>query len=186
MELFYFQGYEATGISDIVRRANARSGSLYYFFENKEAVLLAVLRRYMETIRTEVMEPATRLSPDPMERIFGVLDNYRQALVFTRGAGGCPLGNLASEVSRAHPAARGVLEEDFAAWRQWVRACLEDARGRFPAETNFEQLATLVLAVMEGGIMQARVQGTVAPFEASVKGLRDYFGRLTAPPQKHG
>ncbi len=186
MELFYFQGYEATSIGDIVRRANVRSGSLYYFYENKEALLVAVLGRYMETIRAEVLEPAFRLSPDPLERVFSLLDHYRQALIFTRCTGGCPLGNLAAEVSRGYPQARAVLEENFAAWRRWVRASLEDARGRFPAETDLDQLAVLVMSVMEGGVMQARVQGSAAPFEASVRGLRDYIGRLAGAEGKHG
>ena len=62
----------------------------------------------------------------------------------------------------------------------WVQKCLEEASERLPAEVNREQLAQFVLTVMEGGVMQARAHGSIAPFDASVAQLRDYFNRLLA------
>lgn len=42
-ELFYAQGYAATGMADILKKARANSGSFYFFFESKEKLLDAVL-----------------------------------------------------------------------------------------------------------------------------------------------
>jgi hypothetical protein len=41
-------------------------------------------------------------------------------------------------------------------------------------------MATLVLNVMEGGVMQSRTHRTLDAFDASVAGLRDYLDRLEA------
>ena len=42
-QLFFRQGYTATGISQILKAAEAKSGSLYHFFPSKEDLLAAVL-----------------------------------------------------------------------------------------------------------------------------------------------
>jgi TetR/AcrR family transcriptional repressor of nem operon len=45
--LFWERGYSATGINDILKQAQARSGSFYHFFAGKEALLNAVLASYV-------------------------------------------------------------------------------------------------------------------------------------------
>jgi len=57
MDLFWRQGYEATGVAQIQAEAGVLPGSFYFFFKSKEALLLAVLDRYMEilTRRFEIL-----------------------------------------------------------------------------------------------------------------------------------
>ena len=42
-QLFFKQGYAATGVAEILKAAEANSGSLYHFFPSKEDLLVAVL-----------------------------------------------------------------------------------------------------------------------------------------------
>lgn len=184
MELFYFQGYEGTSIADILQRAGVNSGSLYYFFRGKEDLLLAVLQKYKELLYQEVIDPAFAKTADPIERIFVLLDNYRQGLQFTHFTGGCPIGNLALELRETHEEARRLIAENFDGWRDAVRKTLDDAAGRFPAHVDREQLATFILTVMEGGVMQARAHGSIEPFDACVRQLRTYFDLLLNPAAK--
>src|SRR5215831_17870866 len=92
--LFWEQGYAATGIAQILKTAGVNSGSLYYFFPTKEDLLLAVLDWYTENLHTMVLDPVTARVEDPIERVFGVLDGYRQLLLATDFSKGCPIGNL--------------------------------------------------------------------------------------------
>src|SRR5438552_17602700 len=78
--LFYEQGYYATGIATILREADVNSGSLYHFFPSKEALLMGVLERYVELLRPAVMDPAEAAAPDPIERVFTLLANYRAGM----------------------------------------------------------------------------------------------------------
>src|SRR6516165_10673760 len=103
--LFWEQGYAATGVAQILDFANARSGSLYYFFPTKEDLLLAVLETYKELLWPMVIQPVFDRVADPVERIFGILDGYRQQLMATRYRSGCPIGNLALELTNSIPAA---------------------------------------------------------------------------------
>ena len=178
--LFWESGYEATSLADVLEKAGARSGSLYYFFRTKDELLLAVLDKYFELLWPMVIEPVFTRVSDPIERIFGILDGYRQGLVYTGCTHGCPIGNLALEVCDDLPRARVKIAGNFEGWRAWIRKCLEAAQDRFPANVNREQLAIFVLTVMEGAVMQARAHQSLEPYDASMAQLRDYFDRLLA------
>src|SRR5262249_8941205 len=115
-DLFWKQGYAATGIAEILKEADAGSGSLYYFFPTKEDLLLAVLQWYQANLRPIVVNPVFERVSDPIERVFGILDGYRQMLLHTKFVSGCPVGNLALELSNSHPAARKLIAANFSGW----------------------------------------------------------------------
>jgi len=178
--LFWEKGYESTSLQEVVERAGVRAGSLYYFFRTKEELLLAVLDNYVDMLWPAVIEPAFSRATDPMERIFAILEGYRQGLIYTGFAHGCPIGNLALEVSDEYPRAREKIAKNFEGWRTWIRKCLENAAERLPVNLDRQRMATFVLTVMEGAVMQARAEHSLKPFDASVEQLRDYFNRLLA------
>ncbi len=177
-ELFHQQGYGATGIAQILKQSGAKTGSLYYFFPTKEDLLLAVLERYKAGLWPELLQPIFDRISDPIERIFGLLDGYRQVLMATGCTYGCPIAILALEISESHPAARKLVAENFIGWRDAVKGCLEQAAPRLPENVNLQDIAEFVLTVMEGGVMQARTYRSIEPFESAVAILRDYFERL--------
>jgi TetR/AcrR family transcriptional repressor of nem operon len=176
--LFWEKGYESTSLQDVVVKANVRAGSLYYFFHTKEDLLLAVLDHYVDLLWPAVIEPAFGRTADPIERIFSILNGYREGLIYTGFAHGCPIGNLALEVSDELPRAREKIAQNFAGWRRWIGKCLDGASARLPAKVNCERLATFVLTVMEGAVMQARAHHSLEQFDSSVAELREYFNRL--------
>ena len=179
-ELFWDKGYTATSLGEVVGRAKANPGSLYYFFRTKEDLLLAVLDRYSELLWPAVMEPAFKAVDDPMVRIFAVLEGYRQGLLRTDFARGCPVGSLSLEVGEASAKARVKIAAHFDGWVSWVKKCLEDAGGQLPPDVDREALARFVLTIMEGAVMQARAFHSLEPFESAVRVLGDYFSRLVA------
>jgi TetR/AcrR family transcriptional regulator, transcriptional repressor for nem operon len=178
--LFWEKGYSQTSLQEVVERAKVRGGSLYYFFRTKEDLLLAVLDDYIELLWPAVIQPAFGRTHDPIERIFSILNGYREGLIYTGFAHGCPIGNLALEVSDEYPRAREKIAQNFVGWRKWISNCLAEAAERFPVNLDSERLATFVLTVMEGAVMQARAHHSLEPFDASVAELREYFNRLLA------
>lgn len=178
--LFHEQGYNATGISTILREAGVNSGSLYHFFPSKEALLVAVLDRYTHLLRPVVMDPVEASTTKPIERIFALLAQYRGWLAPRGFAQGCPIGNLALEVGDSSPEARDLIRRNFEGWHSVVRSWLDAVADRLPAMTDRAQLAMFVLTVLEGGIMQARAAQSPEPYDASVAQLRHHFDLLLA------
>lgn len=177
--LFWEKGYAASGMADILDRAQANAGSFYHFFPGKEALLLAVLETYLEGLEPVVLRPAFARRRDPIARIFAILGGYRERLVSTGCRYGCPLGRLALEIEAENLPAHELIARNFSAWTGAVRQCLEDARARFPARTDLDGLATLVLTTMEGGVLQSRSYRRIEPFDQSVAQLRRHFSLLT-------
>jgi TetR/AcrR family transcriptional regulator, transcriptional repressor for nem operon len=176
--LFWKHGYSSTGIAQILKEADAGSGSLYYFFPTKEDLLLAVLEWYRENLWSQIVQPVFNRVTDPIERIFGILDGYRRGLLLTTYQHGCPIGNLALELADSHPAARELLAINFTGWRKVIESCLSESAERLPESLDRKQLALFVLTTMEGAVMLSRAYQDIEPYDAAVTQLRDYFDRL--------
>jgi TetR/AcrR family transcriptional regulator, transcriptional repressor for nem operon len=180
MQLFHTKGYGATSIQDILHEADVHAGSLYHAFPTKQELLLAVLERYRDGLYPMLLDPAWKGVSDPIERIFALLARYRQALVATDCFYGCPIGSLALELHEPDPPVRELLAINFDGWTRAIEQCLASAGPRIPKDVNRKELASFVLTVMEGGVMQARTHRTLKTFDAAVRRLRDYFARLEA------
>lgn len=178
VELFSAQGYEATGMAQILQQAKANSGSFYFFFKSKEELLHAVLDWHLENLEAILLRPVYEQTGDPIERVFVLLENYRQKILMTNFSFVCPIGRLALEIDPAKREVHDKIANNFRAWTAAVRACLEEADGRLPQETNLDELSQMVLTVMEGGAMQARAQREIEPYDSSVQQLRNYFRQL--------
>jgi len=183
-QLFFKQGYAATGIAEILKAAEANSGSLYHFFPSKEDLLVAVLEKYQSMLVPHVLEPAFARSNDPIKRLFAILQGYRLLLEATDFELGCPIGNLALEVSNSQRKARKLIVENFKAWCDAVRDLVVNAGNHFPADIDPAAFATHVLATMEGAVMLARAYRSFEPFDQTITQLKDYVGRLARDASK--
>lgn len=183
LELFAEKGYQSTSIADILKAANANAGSLYHAFPTKQDLLIAVLETYRDGIYPMLLAPIWEANPDPIDRIFGLLGRYRALLEMTDCLYGCPIGSVALELHEPDPPVRELLAVNFTGWANHVRDCLDAAADRLPPDIDRGKLATFVLAVMEGGVMQSRTHRTLETFDASVEMLRDHFNRLQADAQ---
>jgi hypothetical protein len=91
------------------------------------------------------------------------------------------MGNMALEVTDGNVHARALVHRNFENWAARVASWF-DGDSRLPPSVDRSRLARFVLTVMEGGLMQSRAAGTLAPFDESVAVLRDYFERLGVRP----
>lgn len=180
MELFAFQGYGNTGLAQIARHAGVLPGSLYHFFPTKEDLLVATLDERLSLLEPIVLAPVWARIDDPIERVFGLLDGYRQMLELTDFAHGCPIGNLVIELAESHPSVRPRLAANFDNWLDAIEGCFRDAAHRLPESADHRALATFVLITMEGAVMLARTYRDFSAYDAAVSVLRDYFERLVA------
>lgn len=186
-DLFWKKGYGATSVGEILSAADARSGSLYYFFEGKEEVLEEVLQSYLELLEPVIVAPAVAASTDPVEQVFHMLNGYRDGLLATDFNFACPIGRIALEMSSDPPERiRRLVEVNFSRWCDAVAARLQEAGDRLPRDLDHHGLARFVLTVMEGAVMQAATARDIQPFDASVSHLRAYFNGLMVegPPSE--
>jgi len=178
LELFWEKGFGETSLAEVIARAKVHPGSLYHYFKTKEGLLIAALERLSEMLYPALLAPAWEKVDDPLERIFALLGRYREAILATNFAYGCPVGRLAVEISPGMVEAHGKIAANFEGWSRAVRECLVAAGDRLPSGTDLTGLSRFVLTVMEGGVMQARSYRSIEPFDQSVAQLREYMNRL--------
>jgi AcrR family transcriptional regulator len=181
MELVWEKGYNSTSIADILKRADVNGGSLYYFFPNKQDLLLAILDAYRGGIDEMLLQPAWRGVDDPFDRVFALLAAYRAMIVSTECFYGCPIGSLALELHEPDQPVRERLAANFSAWTAAVERCLE-AAGGWPPGTDLRRLAEFVLVTMEGGVMLTRTYRDVGHFDRAIAELRRHFELLRGAP----
>jgi AcrR family transcriptional regulator len=73
--LFRERGYHGTAMGDVASAVGVTVASLYYYFENKQDVLLSVLRAGMETLLESLEEVASADMP-PREKLHRALTNH--------------------------------------------------------------------------------------------------------------
>jgi TetR/AcrR family transcriptional repressor of nem operon len=178
VELFYAHGYAGTGMAEILKKAKANSGSFYFFFTSKEDLLVAMLDWYQENLQPVLLDPVYKQSKDPIKRIFLLLEKYRQNVLITEFAFGCPIGRLALEIEPDRRVVHDKIAANFTGWSRAVEKLLAEAKDRLPRGCDLRQLSRFVLTVMEGAVMQARSYQCIEPFDDCIAQLRNYFDEL--------
>ncbi|HET9193430.1 MAG TPA: TetR/AcrR family transcriptional regulator [Vicinamibacterales bacterium] len=115
-QLFHEQGFNATGVATIARETGVNPGSLYHFFESKDDLLLAVLAFALDYLGPAVIDPVERAVTNPVDRVFALLQGYRDRMERESCRMGCPMGNMALEVSDSNARARALVHDNFENW----------------------------------------------------------------------
>lgn len=167
-QLFHRQGYARTGVNEIIGGAEATSGSFYHFFDTKEALLMAVVDHVGAVMSERVFDAAG--GNDPVGRVVAAARAYLE----DHGPGlGSPVGTLGAELAASQPRVRERIAELYDGWSRQLEAALEDAGSRRVAARDRLRLARAVVGILEGAMLQARVHGDLAAFDATVAPLRD-------------
>lgn len=101
-DLFYKQGFNSTGINQIIAEADIAIGSLYNHFASKNDLLQAYLIKE-ELDWFEGLEKSIGHIPDPKEKISAIID-YRKKLQKSSKFAGCPFIKIVSETGDGNPA----------------------------------------------------------------------------------
>jgi TetR/AcrR family transcriptional repressor of lmrAB and yxaGH operons len=168
-QLFWLRGYAATSINDILAEAQANSGSFYHLFKSKEQLLLTIIRNHTAAFQPGIVDPAYKIVDHPFMRVIGIMRHYRQNLFDSDFACGCPAGKLALAIPLDQPLLLGALDECFRNWRAAVEKCLRDMRDDLPRNTDYRRLASIILSLVQGAIIQCRIARNIEPFDDAIQ-----------------
>jgi len=171
--LFRRQGYAATGVNQILESADVKAGSLYHHFpDGKQQLAAAVVdsagsdieRRLRQFLDSEL--PVTDI-------VDGWIDLMSSGLASDR-RDGCPIEPIATESVNASPLVRDASARAF---RGWHTAITERLRKDGWAETESDQTALAVLALLEGALILSRIAGDNAALNAAKAAARTLLTR---------
>jgi AcrR family transcriptional regulator len=181
------RGVAATTLDEVRAEAGVSSSQIYHYFAGKEALVRAVVDYRAQTVVGEAHEPMLAA----IEGIDG-LRAWRDTIVsLTEAAGcqgGCPLGSLGSELAELDHAARHDVAAGFSRWEAAIRACLHGMRdrGQLVPAADPAQLATAMLAALEGGLLLAQIERNTRPLAAALDVMISLTESLAPPRQQPG
>lgn len=164
-DLFQRQGYNATSVQDVVRAAATTGGALHHHFPTKKALGLAVIA---ERVAPEVDETAIRPVATASSAAVGirnVFNGVADTLERNRAVTGCPLNNLALELSLADADFREAVNSVFERWRIALSLRLHSDRPDMDV-SRAHDLATLIVASYSGAMAMAKASQSAEPLRA--------------------
>ena len=176
-ELIFQKGVARTTVEEVRDGAHVSSSQLYHYFEDKPALVRAVIERQTDTtIGTQERFDLSSLDGLREWRDF-VVDHARDS----GGRGGCPIGSLGSELADTDPEARVVVAASFKRWEASIMAGLlrMHALGRLGPEADPRRLALALLAALEGGLLLAKIQRDSEPLAAALDAMLTLIANLS-------
>ncbi len=150
----YRYGFQSAGIDTILAATNVTKGALYHHFESKEALGFAIIEEIVAKLTYDRwMLPLQRSkdkNKDPVDTLIGIV----RAIPHGPGdvKAGCPLVNLAQEMSQLDQQFRKRLEKIFHTWQQDIAEALRrgQLQGTVRRDLAPERAASFLVAMVEG------------------------------------
>jgi AcrR family transcriptional regulator len=179
----YRYGFQSAGIDTILATTNVTKGALYYHFESKEALGHAIVDEIVaKLVRDRWLLPLERSKDkDPIDALIGILQAIPTRPRDVRA--GCPLVNLAQEMSPLDEQFRKRLERLFLAWREGIATLLRkgQARGTVRRDLNADEAASFLVAMVEGYEVLAKNAQDVKVWEVGIRNIVGWLKSLRAP-----
>jgi TetR/AcrR family transcriptional repressor of lmrAB and yxaGH operons len=171
--LFRAGGYHATGLNQVLSEGQAPKGSFYFHFPGgKEQLAAEAMREAAEHIR-ELLVEVVRRAPDAAGAVGAVIDHLGAELAASEYRCGCPLAGVAMDAAGDSAVIASACAEGYQSWRDALVGLL--GQHGVPAERR-AGLATVALAAIEGGLLLARTERSLAPLHE----VRDHLAATFA------
>jgi AcrR family transcriptional regulator len=176
-DLIFKQGVAHTTIDDVRAAAGVSSSQLYHYFDDKPALVRAVVDQQADAIvgGQETFDLST------LEGLRAWRDWLIEYQREQGCSGGCPIGSLGSELAETDPRARAQVAEGFKRWEAAIQAGLREmhARGRLTPDSDPDTLGLALLTALQGGLLLTQINRDTKPLEAALDAMLELVARLT-------
>ncbi|MFT3751134.1 MAG: TetR/AcrR family transcriptional regulator [Agriterribacter sp.] len=173
--IFNEKGYAGTSLNDLTQATGLTKGSIYGNFKNKDEVALAVFD-FNHSRVTEYIKAKLLATENAIERLLVYPQVYRNYLKIPFLQTGCPILNTATEADDTHPRLREKAANALSFWKKAVENQVKRGivRGEIKADTNPAEIAVILISLIEGAFMQAKVTGR----SPELKTAMDYLEKI--------
>lgn len=179
--LFNEKGYVGTSLTDLTDATGLTKGSIYGNFENKDEVALAVFD-YNHSRVSEYVKAKFQGIESSIDRLLVYPAMYRDYLKIPFLKSGCPILNTATEADDTHPLLKQKAAKALSFWKTSVENQIKRgvARGEIKRDTDPSEVAVILISLIEGAFMQAKVTGRLTELNIAMNHLEKMIRRLSA------
>lgn len=161
LKLFHARGYYSTSINDIMQSAGIKKGGLYFHIQSKEKLAVNVLEEALSIYEDLITQDLDQLTPvQQIEKRIDVIVSYHVNQGLQKG---CIFGNMALEIGKNDSEISQYLQYVFKRWENSFRDMIINAvdKGELKLKEAPEELAKMIFASLEGGIMLSKISGNI-------------------------
>jgi TetR/AcrR family transcriptional repressor of nem operon len=149
-ELISQRGIAETSLDDVIERAGVSKSQLYHYFEDRGALLRAVVAHNTEGVLAYLGEV-----DDSWAAIRAWFDSMVDLQFERRACGGCPIGSLVPQLAETDEQARKALATSFTRWETLLGDGLRSMqlKGKLDRRADPDELATATMAAIQGGLL---------------------------------
>jgi len=177
----YRSGFQSASLDSILAEAGVTKGALYYHFGSKEALGYAVVEEVIAPMVDRVWLRPLQTGKNPIDALIGIVQGISVRPGDVRG--GCPLNNLAQEMSPLDAGFRKRLAIVFQAWREAIAFVLREGQthGRVRRDVEPADAAGLLIAMVEGYASLAKNAQDAKVMRAGIRNIMDWLRSLRSP-----
>jgi AcrR family transcriptional regulator len=179
--IFNAQGYAGTSLADLTQATGLTKGSIYGNFENKDEVALAAFDYNFGRVN-EYLKSKMLAVENSIDRLMVYPEVYGNFLKIPFLKPGCPILNTSTEADDTHPALREKAIEALNYWKRSIENQVKRGieRKEIRKETDPTRIAVLIMSLIEGSVMQAKVTGRSAELRIAMDFLSEIITGLKA------
>ena len=174
--LFYTQGYNATGIQQIIDEAGVSKGSFYTHFKTKDHLALEYLRK-TSSIELGGMKSVVSDIKDPKERFKQFMDIMKEWMISTNYRG-CAFLNMAAEVTDLKSPIRKEAKYHYEGYRAVLRDIVDEYLKSDPKLKGMDAqfIADQYMMLAIGALTNSEVYQDTWPFDHAKKAMLKLVG----------
>lgn len=178
----YRNGFQGMRLDEVLAATSLTKGALYHHFPNKQTLGYAVVDEVIQQTMEAMWIQPLRGAEDPFQGLIDVIEQLPDNKPPEMIQYGCPLNNLAQEMSPLDEGFRQRLDRLFEAWQGATREALEKAQqnGQIRADCDCEEIATFVMAALEGCMGLAKSAQSKDRLRTCNRGLIQFLLSLKA------
>ena len=161
------RGVQATSFADVLAHSGAPRGSIYHHFPEGKSQLIEEATRWSGRFVAE-FEAAALGEDDPVAGLRAAIEFWRAVLVESDFRAGCPIAAVTVEGDEL-PRARAAAAQAF---QSWIDPYAKTLERRGVPRARARSLATLTVTAIEGALLLARAQRSLAPLDRVAEELR--------------
>ena len=152
----YRSGFQSAGLGKILASTGVTKGALYHHFKSKEELGYAIIEDVIApNLRDKWLRPL-ETGKDPIDTLVAIVK--AESLHPEDVRGGCPLNNLAQEMSPIDEGFRKRLAIVFHAWQEGIASSLRAGQNHGCVRRDIEphESAGFLIATLEGYVSLAK------------------------------
>jgi TetR/AcrR family transcriptional repressor of nem operon len=185
-EEMYRRGFQAASLETILAEAGVTKGALYHHFPDKSSLGYAVVDDVVTNLLLDRWLGVLERQPgDPLTALQGMLEERLAQLTPREIKLGCPLNNLAQEMSPLDERFRRRVSATFETWTAGFAVALErgQAEGTVRKGMSPRKLAHFLVAAIEGSFGLAKAAQDPALLRSNLEVLSLWLESLRPFPK---